>query len=329
MANAQVARRPAAGHCPARSAEDRTDRGLLGRFLRLRDESAFAALVRRHGPTVLGVCRRVLRHVQDAEDPFQATFLTLARKADSIGQRASLGSWLFKVAYRIAFRARRRRAARGGREVPLAEGLALREAGPGPAEALAWREIRPLLDAEIRRLPEKYQAAFVLCCLEGKTNDQAAEQLGCPKGTVLSRLARARERLRRRLAGSRIALGGVPFAPPVAQPARPPAEVSPSLVTGPAHLAGLVAAGTTLAGPAPPGVLALADEMGPPPAWSGSSGWASSWPSSSPSARARPPSFPDGTANTILFADCSFECVTGAMPSTNLPRQRHHAGRTG
>src|SRR5262245_19095542 len=142
---------------------------------------------------MLGVCRRVLDHAQDAEDAFQATFLTLALKAGSIDKSASLGSWLFKVAYRAALRARRRRAARGGREVPLAEGLALCEAGPGPPEVLAWREVRPLLDAEVCRLQEKYQAAFVLCCLEGKTNEQAAELLGCPKGTVLSLLARARE----------------------------------------------------------------------------------------------------------------------------------------
>jgi RNA polymerase sigma factor (sigma-70 family) len=174
------------------------DAQLLDRFVERRDEVAFELLVWRHGPMVLGVCRRILQNPHDAEDAFQASFFTLARKADSIARRDSVGAWLYRVAYRIALRARARRARLAQREQPLGD-LPVAEVGCEPADLLAWRELRPVLDAEISRLPEKYRAAFVLCYLEGKTNEQAAEQLGCPKGTVLSRLSRARERLRKRL----------------------------------------------------------------------------------------------------------------------------------
>src|SRR5205807_825998 len=119
------------------------------------DEAAFELLVWRHGPVVLGVCRRVLRHEQDAEDAFQATFLTLARQAGAISRRASLGGWLYTVAYRVALRARQRRAARGRREAPL-EGEPPPGPAAGPAEELARREAGPLLEAEVARLPEKY-----------------------------------------------------------------------------------------------------------------------------------------------------------------------------
>jgi RNA polymerase sigma factor (sigma-70 family) len=177
-----------------------TDSELLARFLGQRDEAAFELLVWRHGPMVLGICRRVLQDAHDAEDAFQATFLTLARKADSIGRRESLAGWLYTVAQRIALRARARQAHRTSREKPLAD-VVVEESACDPSELLAWRELRPLVDAEVARLPEKYREVFVLCYLEGKTNEEAAEQLGCPKGTVLSRLSRARKRLRQRLSG--------------------------------------------------------------------------------------------------------------------------------
>jgi RNA polymerase sigma factor (sigma-70 family) len=184
-----------------------SDAELLERFVRRRDEAAFEVLVWRHGTMVLGLCRRLLRHEHDAEDAFQATFLVLARKAGFIGKRQALASWLYKVAYRIALAARTAAVARRTREQPWVE-----IPTPDTAEDVAWRDLRPVLDAEVLRLPEKYRAAFVLCCLEGKTNDEAADLLGCPKGTVLSRLARARERLRGRLVRRGVVLSAAALA---------------------------------------------------------------------------------------------------------------------
>src|SRR5262249_31616689 len=132
----------------------------------------------------------------DAEDAFQATFLILVRKAGSLGRPELLGNWLYGVAYRTAARARAEATRRRFREVPLIDrDLPAKESTPDGV----WRDLRPVLDEEINRLPDKYRAPFVLCYLEGKTNEEAARQLGCPLGTVLSRLARARERLRLRL----------------------------------------------------------------------------------------------------------------------------------
>ncbi|MCI0459337.1 MAG: sigma-70 family RNA polymerase sigma factor [Gemmataceae bacterium] len=171
------------------------DAELLQRFLSARDQAAFEVLVWRHGPLVLGVCRRLLRQTQDIEDAFQATFLALVRKAGSISKRAAVASWLYKVAYRIALAVRSAAIRRADREQEWTD----QPIEPGPDEVL-WRDLRPVLDQEVMALPEKYRAPFVLCCLEGKTNDEAARQLGCARGTLLSRLARARERLRVRLA---------------------------------------------------------------------------------------------------------------------------------
>jgi serpin B len=166
-----------------------SDSELLERFVRSRDEAAFEVLLWRHGPVVLGVCRRVLRHDQDAEDAFQGTFLTLARKAASVARAQSLASWLYKVAYRIAL-ASRARAARLATE-PVEDPLA-----PPPPDDLLWRDLRPVLDEEVSRLPEKYRAPVLLCDLQGLTHEEAARQLGCPAGTLSVRLMRARERLR-------------------------------------------------------------------------------------------------------------------------------------
>ncbi len=134
------------------------------------------------------------------------TFLVLARKAGSIGKRESVGSWLYKVAYRVALRLRARTAKRSAREEPIDELSA-----PEATDKVLWRDLRPVLDEEIDRLPEKYRVPFVLCYLEGQTNEEAARQLGCPKGTILSRLARGRERLRSRLArrGLALSVGGL------------------------------------------------------------------------------------------------------------------------
>src|SRR5262245_48786399 len=174
-------------------AED-PDRQLLQRFVALADESAFRELVRRHGPLVLGVCTRVLGSEHDAEDAFQATFLVLVRKAGSLRAPERLGPWLYGVAYRTALKARAGVSRRRQREKPLADGAQATEADdPG------WRDLRPVLDEEVGRLPRKYREPFVLCYVEGLTNEQAARVLGCPPGTVFSRLAWARERLRRAL----------------------------------------------------------------------------------------------------------------------------------
>jgi RNA polymerase sigma factor (sigma-70 family) len=142
---------------------------------------------------VLAVCRRVLRDAHDVEDAFQATFLVLVRNANSIARPELLGNWLYGVAYRTALKAKAAGARR--REVERRAALPATEA----AEDVAWADLRPVLDQEVSRLPEKYRVPFVLCYLEGRTNAEAARLLGCPKGTVLSRLAWARERLRSRL----------------------------------------------------------------------------------------------------------------------------------
>jgi RNA polymerase sigma factor (sigma-70 family) len=171
-----------------------SDAQLLDRFLTQRDEAACEVLVWRHAPLVWSVCRRVLRHEQDAEDAFQATFLTFVRKAGSLGKREAVGSWLYKVAYRVALEARARAVKRAAHEQQGVDWLSAE-----PSHDLLWRDVRPVLDEEVNQLPSKYRIPFVLCYLEGKTNQEAAQELGCPVGTILSRLAWARERLRQRL----------------------------------------------------------------------------------------------------------------------------------
>ena len=180
------------------------DREALRAFIIHKDESAFALLVQRHGPMVLRVCQRVLHHTQDAEDAFQATFLVLARKAAAIGKSEAVASWLHGVAFRIAMRARRDAGRRRARERHAAVPV-----GDDPAEALAWRDVQILLNAEIGRLPERYRSAFILCYLEGRTRAEAAADLGVEENTLSSRLARARERLRRRLARRGVDLAAV------------------------------------------------------------------------------------------------------------------------
>jgi RNA polymerase sigma factor (sigma-70 family) len=172
------------------------DGQLLARFAADRDEAAFTALVKRHGPLVLAACRRLLRDWHAAQDAFQATFLVLARKAEAVAQPELLSRWLHGVACRTALRARADAARRWERERRAAPAGAV-----APDEGLVWRELRPVLDEEIARLPRRQGAAVVLCYLEGRTNAEAARRLGCSRGTVATLLARARARLRRRLAG--------------------------------------------------------------------------------------------------------------------------------
>jgi RNA polymerase sigma factor (sigma-70 family) len=179
-----------------RSTAESSDRELVSRFVDFRDEQAFAVLVRRHGPMVLGVCRRVLDNAQDAEDAFQATFIVLARKAHVVEKPELLANWLYGVAYRTARKARAQAVRRGHheRQAALMAGTVAVEAGDNR------QEIRGVLDEELQHLPPKYRVPLVLCYLEGMTNEQAAQKLGWPAGSMSYRLARGRELLRGRLA---------------------------------------------------------------------------------------------------------------------------------
>ena len=179
-----------------------TDRQLLEDFLSRHDEVAFAALMRRHGPMVWGVCRRLLPNEADAEDAFQATFVILVRKAASIAQRGAVGNWLYGVAHRTALKAKAMNRKRLAKE--QAAGAISRRA----TEEEVWQELLPLLDEELSRLPDRYRTVIVLCDLEGLTAREAARQLHCPQGTVASRLARGRALLARRLGRRGPALSG-------------------------------------------------------------------------------------------------------------------------
>jgi RNA polymerase sigma factor (sigma-70 family) len=169
------------------------DGRLLQRFVQERDEAVFGVLVRRHGPLVLGVCRRILGNEQDAEDASQAAFFVLARRAGALDRRNSVAPWLYTVAYRLALRARAAAARRRLHE---------RHAAMSRAEAtdVTPSDVRSILDEELQRLPERYRAPLVLCYLQEKTNAEAARELGWPAGSMSRRLARGRELLRRRLA---------------------------------------------------------------------------------------------------------------------------------
>ncbi len=170
-----------------------SDQDLLRRFKDQRDEAAFQILLRRHGPMVLDVCRGMLGNEADAEDAFQATFLILARKAASIRKTASLGSWLHGVAYRTALKARAQLATRQKNE---ARAPARQISEP---DDLTWREVRQVLHEELTALAERYRVPLVACYLEGKTQDEAAAQLGLAKSTLKERLERGRSLLRARL----------------------------------------------------------------------------------------------------------------------------------
>jgi RNA polymerase sigma factor (sigma-70 family) len=230
-----------------------SDAQLLEHFVSRRDEAAFEVLVWRHGPMVLGVCRRLLRHEQDAEDAFQATFLTLVRRAGSIGNRQAVAAWLYRVAYRVALAARAAAEKRAAREQPAVE-----PAAPADKDDLLWRDLRPVLDEEVNRLPERFRTPFVLCYLEGKTNEEAARQLGCPKGTVLSRLARARERLRVRLLRRGVCLSAALFATAGLEQALA-TTVPAALVAATVRVALAVAAGKAIAAVASAQVAALTE----------------------------------------------------------------------
>jgi RNA polymerase sigma factor (sigma-70 family) len=169
------------------------DKDLLRRFIDDRDQIAFTELVRRHGALVFGVCRRILEDTHHAEDAFQAAFLVLSRKATALRDPDRLASWLYGVAYRIALKARR---SHERRPLTLINEIERADASQ-PLEGIG--NCLPLLDEAIHALPAKYREPLVLCYFEGLTNAEAAGRLGCPLGTIATRLARARDLLRLRL----------------------------------------------------------------------------------------------------------------------------------
>ena len=219
-------------------------------FVARGDAVAFEALVARHGPMVLGVCRRRLRDEHAAEDAFQATFLVLVRKASPGLSRPgdSLAPWLCAVAWRVAERSRadaaRRRTREGGDE-------ALEQAIAGPDPAAETRDLRALIDEEVGRLPEKYRLPVVLCHLEGLTHEAAAQRLGCPPGTIGVRLMRARQRLRGRLIRRGLAPSAVASTEALIAAEEARAAVVPGLVEETIRTA-------TQAGAAPASVATLA-----------------------------------------------------------------------
>ncbi len=182
----------------------RTDGQLLDSFVHHKDDAALTALVRRHGPMVWGVCCRLLRSHQDAEDAFQATFLVLVQKAATLPDTETVGNWLYGVAHQTAVRMRAIVAKRGVRERQV---TVMPE--PNSAEECVWNDLKPVLDEELSRLPNKYRVLIVLCELENKTRKEVAVQIGVPEGTVASRLATARTMLAKRLARRGVVVSGV------------------------------------------------------------------------------------------------------------------------
>ncbi len=224
----------------AESLADQSDRQLVERALAGRDGPAFEAIVRRHGSMVYRVCWRVLQQPQDAEDAFQATFLVLVQNLRSLRKHASLASWLHGVAQRVASKAKRQSAIRRRREalLPVHESA--------PPQDITWKDLRAALDAELSQMPEQWRLPLILCYLEGRTQDEAANQLGWSKSKLRRLLEKGRTALRRRLAGHGItapaALSALLFSDCLAS-----AEPAAGLVTATAEAAAGIAAGKTAA----------------------------------------------------------------------------------
>ena len=210
----------------AKAYEETSDRHLLELFLERREEAAFVALLERHGPMVLQVCRRIQGNEQDAEDVFQATFLLLACKAHSIRKRDSVASWVHGVAHRLALEAMRQNHRRQVRERRAAD---MRRTSA--VNHQAWQELQGTLDVALRRVTEKYRTPLVLCYLEGRTQEEAARQLGCPLGTLRSRLARGRDRLKALLERQGVGVSATALAAGLAQ-SNASATVPPMLLIG-------------------------------------------------------------------------------------------------
>lgn len=235
-------------------AEGMTDGELLGWFVARREEAPFEALVRRHGPMVLGVCRRVLRNSHDAEDAFQATFLVLVRRAASVVPRELVGNWLYGVAYRTAMKAKAMSTRRQVKERAAADRI---DSDPRLDES--WDDLQTLLDEELSALPDKYRVPIVLCDLEGKTHKEAARQLGWPEGTLSTRLVAARRALAKRLARRGVVLSAASLGVALSkQPAS--ASVPGSLLSSTVKAGSVLAAGGTMpAGVVPAKIAALAE----------------------------------------------------------------------
>jgi RNA polymerase sigma factor (sigma-70 family) len=216
------------------------DRDLLERFVGARDEAAFTVLIERHGPMVLGVCRRALPNFHDAEDACQATFLVLARKAASVRKKTSLSSWLHGVACRVAVSLKRDHARRKSRERRAAA-----PAPQDPAAEVTWREVQAILDEELQHLPERYRAPLILCYLECLTRDEAAQQLGLSSSTLHGRLERARDLLRACLTKRGLTLSAVLSAAALGESVAQ-AALAPTFVVGSTKAALLLAAGQPL-----------------------------------------------------------------------------------
>ncbi|HTU17942.1 MAG TPA: RNA polymerase sigma factor [Gemmataceae bacterium] len=214
------------------------DAQLLHRFLTVRDESAFTTIVQRYGAMVWGLCVRRLGETPEAEDAFQATFLVLVRKAASLRASQLLGPWLYGVANRTALKLRGKRARQATRETTLPEQLA--EERPEQVGV----ELRPILDEEINRLPTKYRLPVLLCYLQGMSSEEAARQLGCAKGTIFSRLSRARDLLRRRLVRRGLDVSAGALAAVLVENAALRAAPSLALREITIHISLLLAAGT-------------------------------------------------------------------------------------
>jgi RNA polymerase sigma-70 factor (ECF subfamily) len=213
------------------------DAQLLGHFIGYEDDASFQVLVRRHGRMVMGVCLRVTRNRQDAEDAFQAAFLVLARKAASLTSRELLASWLYGVAYNTALKAKAAAAKRRIRERHVSRMPERAAPEQEPSEGLL-----PFLDKELDRLPEKYRTAIVLCDLEGRTQKRAAQKLGCSEKAFASRLSRGRAMLAKRLARYGFGTSGATLATLVGE-STARASVSMSIVRETAKAASLFAAG--------------------------------------------------------------------------------------
>jgi RNA polymerase sigma factor (sigma-70 family) len=222
-----------------------TDGQLLESYIAQRDEAAFEVLVRRHGPMVMGVTRRVTGNVHDAEDAFQATFLVLVRRAFSIVPREMVGNWLYGVAYRTALEAKVKTARRHAKMKQVTE-----MSQPAVQVEEVWRDLEPLIDQELSRLPDKYRLPLVLCQLEGRSRKEVAKQLKLPEGTLSSRLATARQLLAGRLTSRGVAIAAGPLALILTQQAAS-ASVRAVLVNATIQSAALVAAGKTTAAISP------------------------------------------------------------------------------
>jgi RNA polymerase sigma factor (sigma-70 family) len=218
-----------------------SDPELLERFIGQNDEAAFTVLVERHGPMVLGVCHRALRHAQDAEDACQATFLVFARKAGSIRKTAALGSWLHGIACRICANLKRQQARRQKRERQAAKPSTQPDAG-----SANWRDVQTILDEEVQQLPERYRTPLLLCYWESKTRDEAAQLLGLSIGKLHGLLERGRALLRDRLTRRGLTLSAALCASFLTAGAAS-AALAPTLVVSCTKAALLLAAGEPLA----------------------------------------------------------------------------------